>query len=88
MTSAGGALSFQDGVKLKPFAGMAVLFPHDTPHAAEAVLAGRKYVMRSELMFRSVDRAPPPREPRFAEAARLESRSGEEWGKDVDFEEI
>merc|ERR1719181_2652059 len=48
---------------LKPSIGSAVLFPHDMLHAGLPVTSGRKYIARSELMFRCVEAARPPRTP-------------------------
>lgn len=64
----GGELEFPNSsFQFKPSAGTAVLFPHDMPHAALEVLQGTKFVARSELMFRCVDRQRPPKEPKIAQ---------------------
>ncbi|CAJ1445940.1 unnamed protein product [Effrenium voratum] len=63
----GGELAFEDGTSFVPRAGSAVLFPHDLKHSAEAVTHGAKYVARSELMFRCIDRRPAPSKPQYAE---------------------
>lgn len=63
----GGDLEFPDDTYwFKPSAGTAVLFPHDMPHTALEVFSGTKYVARSELMFRCLDRERPPKVPRYA----------------------
>jgi len=63
----GGELEFSNSsVCFKPSVGTAVLFPHDMPHSALAVRQGSKYIARSELMFRCVDRERPPKEARFS----------------------
>eukprot|EP00443_Scrippsiella_acuminata_P049613 CAMPEP_0115395148 /NCGR_PEP_ID=MMETSP0271-20121206/12635_1 /TAXON_ID=71861 /ORGANISM="Scrippsiella trochoidea, Strain CCMP3099" /LENGTH=1028 /DNA_ID=CAMNT_0002818847 /DNA_START=9 /DNA_END=3092 /DNA_ORIENTATION=- len=54
-------------VRFQPRQGSAALFPHDMPHAGCRLLSGAKYIMRSELMFRCVERASPPRVPNFIE---------------------
>ncbi|CAE7851337.1 unnamed protein product [Symbiodinium necroappetens] len=64
----GGELEFTDsGKRFRPTAGTAVLLPHDLPHAGLEVSKGIKYVARSELMFRCVDRRPPPAIPKYAD---------------------
>jgi hypothetical protein len=30
---------------------MAIVFPHELPHCGAEVVAGRKYVLRSDIMF-------------------------------------
>ncbi|CAE7560783.1 unnamed protein product [Symbiodinium natans] len=64
----GGELEFtESGKRFRPTAGTAVLLPHDLSHAGQEVLKGTKYVARSELMFRCVDRRPPPAVPQYAD---------------------
>ena len=64
----GGELEFTDsGKRFRPTAGTAVLLPHDLSHAGLEVSKGIKYVARSELMFRCVDRRPPPAIPKYAD---------------------
>ncbi|CAE7250436.1 unnamed protein product [Symbiodinium sp. CCMP2592] len=64
----GGELEFTDsGKRFRPTAGTAVLLPHDLPHAGLEVSKGIKYVARTELMFRCVDRRPPPAIPKYAD---------------------
>jgi 2OG-Fe(II) oxygenase superfamily len=43
-------------VKVKPEVGKALLFHHPITHKGETVVAGRKYVLRSDLMFALADR--------------------------------
>mmetsp|Transcript_45260 Transcript_45260/g.105617 ORF Transcript_45260/g.105617 Transcript_45260/m.105617 type:complete len:1013 (-) Transcript_45260:29-3067(-) len=63
----GGGLDFTDtACCFRPSAGCAVLLPHDLPHSAGEVYAGTKYVARSELMFRCIDRRRPPAVPKYA----------------------
>ena len=38
-----------------PRAGTALIFNHDTLHEGQAVTAGTKYIIRTEIMFRRVD---------------------------------
>uniref|UniRef100_A0A6U6L6I9 Fe2OG dioxygenase domain-containing protein n=1 Tax=Odontella aurita TaxID=265563 RepID=A0A6U6L6I9_9STRA len=42
----------EDAVAVEPSTGSALVMTHDTLHAGEAVLSGRKYVARFDLMFR------------------------------------
>src|SRR5262249_21141239 len=46
----GGETAFRD-VVVEPKAGMALLFRHDIYHEGRAVTRGRKYVLRSDVMF-------------------------------------
>lgn len=61
----GGATSFQVGstsprnFAVKPRKGMALLFHHPIPHKGEPVRQGRKYVLRTDVMFRT--QRPPER---------------------------
>jgi len=50
-TSKGDLLSEPHNLKIKPKAGMALLFHHPILHIGEAVRAGRKYVLRTDVMF-------------------------------------
>eukprot|EP00930_Biecheleria_cincta_P028393 TRINITY_DN19818_c0_g1_i1.p1 TRINITY_DN19818_c0_g1~~TRINITY_DN19818_c0_g1_i1.p1 ORF type:complete len:1000 (+),score=145.41 TRINITY_DN19818_c0_g1_i1:90-3089(+) len=63
----GGELELPEQTLFAPRAGSAVLFPHDTLHEARCVTAGTKYVARSELMFRCVDRGAPPSVPAYVD---------------------
>lgn len=56
----GGGTSFRDeglsryryeGLLVRPRKGMALLFHHPIPHRGDPVLSGRKYVLRSDVMF-------------------------------------
>ena len=47
----GGETSFQSGVSIKPEAGMILVFRHALYHEGAAVISGRKYVLRSDVMF-------------------------------------
>jgi len=40
--------------KIRPVAGMALVFNHHMMHEGERVKAGKKYIMRSDVMFRRV----------------------------------
>ncbi|CAK9050337.1 unnamed protein product [Durusdinium trenchii] len=69
----GGWLEFTDAHRSwKPSAGSAVLFPHDMPHAATEVNVGTKYVARTELMFRCIERQRPPQVPRWSQDPMFE----------------
>lgn len=57
----GGGTSFSDfsspkrvyeGIRVVPRKGMALLFHHPIMHRGDPVTAGRKYVLRSDIMFR------------------------------------
>jgi prolyl 4-hydroxylase len=49
---AGGETTFpQSHVRIVPKTGMLLLFPHELLHAGEAVTHGRKYVLRSDVMY-------------------------------------
>jgi hypothetical protein len=55
----GGATSFRDDrfatggmIRITPAKGMALLFHHPIPHRGDAVTAGRKYVLRTDVMYR------------------------------------
>lgn len=79
----GGELELPGETVFAPRAGSAVLFPHDTLHEARNVTSGTKYVARSELMFRCVDRAAPPSipacvdDPLFQKMAALYEQIGD-----------
>lgn len=79
----GGELELPERTVFAPRVGSAVLFPHDTLHQARSVLSGAKYVARSELMFRCVDRAAPPSvpacvdDPLFQQMAALYEQIGD-----------
>jgi 2OG-Fe(II) oxygenase superfamily len=52
----GGATSFRDdrhgtSFRVTPKKGMALLFHHPIPHRGDAVTAGRKYVLRTDVMY-------------------------------------
>ncbi len=42
--------SAYDGLRVVPAKGMALLFYHPIPHRGDPVIAGRKYVLRSDIM--------------------------------------
>ena len=46
----GGETAFQN-VVIKPETGLALLFRHELFHEGKPVIAGRKYVLRSDVMF-------------------------------------
>lgn len=59
----GGATSFSDDgfgfgtggmLRITPARGMALLFHHPIPHRGDPVTAGRKYVLRTDVMYRRV----------------------------------
>jgi hypothetical protein len=59
----GGATSFSDDefgvstgrmLRIRPAKGMALLFHHPIRHRGDPVTAGRKYVLRTDLMYRRV----------------------------------
>jgi hypothetical protein len=45
------AMSERPNLKINPVKGMALLFHHPIPHIGETVTAGRKYVLRTDVMF-------------------------------------
>jgi len=56
----GGITSFADGYhgasiggafRVEPKTGMALLFHHPILHRGDAVIAGRKYVLRTDVMY-------------------------------------
>jgi len=47
----GDALTDGRNLKIRPKTGMALLFYHPLLHTGEAVRAGRKYVLRTDVMF-------------------------------------
>ena len=47
----GGQTSF-DGCAIEPQQGMALFFDHQLLHKGEPVTSGRKYVLRTDVMFR------------------------------------
>ena len=55
----GGATSFRDGhgvsvggmLRVTPRKGMALMFYHPIPHRGDPVTAGRKYVLRTDVMY-------------------------------------
>jgi prolyl 4-hydroxylase len=47
----GGETNFQSGVSVKPETGMVLVFRHALFHEGAAVTSGRKYVLRSDVMF-------------------------------------
>jgi hypothetical protein len=48
----GGATEFSDGPVVQPRSGQALLFSHPVLHQGAAVRSGRKYVLRSDVMYR------------------------------------
>jgi hypothetical protein len=61
----GGATSFRDGygiaiggaLQITPKKGMALLFHHPIPHRGDPVASGRKYVLRTDVMYARRDRS-------------------------------
>lgn len=49
----GGETIF-DGLKIKPSTGDALVFPHNLEHAGSVVIDGYKYVLRGNIMFKSM----------------------------------
>ncbi len=47
----GGATNIEPNVHVTPEAGSALLFLHDLRHESETVVAGRKYVLRTDVMY-------------------------------------
>ena len=47
----GGETRFQNGISIKPGTGMILVFRHALYHEGAAVISGRKYVLRSDVMF-------------------------------------
>jgi predicted 2-oxoglutarate/Fe(II)-dependent dioxygenase YbiX len=47
----GGHTEFASGVSVEPRAGMALAFVHRVEHRGAPVLTGRKYVLRSDVMY-------------------------------------
>eukprot|EP01121_Diplochlamys_sp_Union-15-3_P018753 TRINITY_DN6898_c0_g1_i2.p1 TRINITY_DN6898_c0_g1~~TRINITY_DN6898_c0_g1_i2.p1 ORF type:complete len:690 (+),score=101.02 TRINITY_DN6898_c0_g1_i2:147-2072(+) len=50
-------------LRLKPNAGSALVFNHDVLHEGEEVKAGRKYVVRTSIMFKKVENLADPQRP-------------------------
>ncbi len=48
---AGGQTAFEDAI-VKPETGMALFFVHQVRHKGQPVIDGRKYVLRSDVMYR------------------------------------
>ena len=48
----GGSTDFWNNISITPRRGMALLFEHRQMHQGAPVLAGRKYVMRTDVMYR------------------------------------
>ena len=48
----GGTTDFEDGPVIVPQRGMALLFEHRQGHQGAAVTRGRKYVLRTDVMYR------------------------------------
>lgn len=51
----GGETTF-DVFSVKPESGMAVIFPHTLLHSGAIVTKGCKYILRSDIMFRRINR--------------------------------
>ncbi len=47
----GGETLFSKGIRIAPQQGMALLFYHWQKHMGDEVLDGRKYVLRSDVMY-------------------------------------
>jgi predicted 2-oxoglutarate/Fe(II)-dependent dioxygenase YbiX len=48
----GGTTDFEAGLSITPRRGMALLFQHSKLHQGAAVTRGRKYVLRTDVMYR------------------------------------
>lgn len=48
----GGETVFRQGLKIAPKKGMALLFAHWLKHTGSEVSSGRKYVLRSDILYR------------------------------------
>ncbi|HEU4408130.1 MAG TPA: 2OG-Fe(II) oxygenase [Polyangiaceae bacterium] len=48
----GGATEFDDGLVVTPRRGSALVFAHPVRHQGAAVTRGRKYVLRTDVMYR------------------------------------
>jgi hypothetical protein len=48
----GGTTDFRDGDVIAPKRGMALLFEHRLIHQGAPVTRGKKYVMRTDVMYR------------------------------------
>lgn len=51
----GGETLFQHGVRIQPQKGLALLFCHWQKHMGNEVRKGRKYVLRSDVMYRRTE---------------------------------
>ncbi len=51
----GGETAFQSAV-VEPSRGLALIFRHDLFHEGRAILEGRKYVLRTDVMFNPIGR--------------------------------
>jgi predicted 2-oxoglutarate/Fe(II)-dependent dioxygenase YbiX len=47
----GGSTDFWDGLSITPERGMALIFEHSLIHQGAPVVRGRKYVLRSDVMY-------------------------------------
>ncbi|HEU4538934.1 MAG TPA: 2OG-Fe(II) oxygenase, partial [Polyangiaceae bacterium] len=47
----GGETEFEGGLRVRPRRGAALVFVHPVRHQGAAVVRGRKYVLRSDVMF-------------------------------------
>jgi prolyl 4-hydroxylase len=48
----GGATEFDDGLVVRPRRGSALFFAHPVRHQGAPVTCGRKYVLRTDVMYR------------------------------------
>ena len=48
----GGTTDFRGGLRVKPVRGAALVFEHGLIHQGAEVISGRKYVMRTDVMYR------------------------------------
>lgn len=48
----GGETSFEGGITITPQQGMALFFVHHIRHKGQPVVNGRKYVLRTDVMYR------------------------------------
>jgi predicted 2-oxoglutarate/Fe(II)-dependent dioxygenase YbiX len=50
----GGATEFEAGPRVTPEAGCALVFAHGLRHQGAPVIRGRKYVLRTDVMYRAL----------------------------------
>ena len=66
--------SERESVKVRPAAGMAAVFNHDLRHQGLPAYSGKKYVLRTDIMFQRIEKLSNLRflsDPRYAKAEKL-----------------